>query len=119
MTQEHIPTKETRHMALTSSGFGLPHESIGALIGIDDKTLRKHYRQELDLGKARANSEIAKTLFSKATGGDTACLIWWTKSQMKWSEASTLQLANAEGQNLDLRSLTDDELLRIACRNNE
>ena len=27
--------------------------------GIDPKTLRKHYREELDLGEAKANAQVA------------------------------------------------------------
>jgi hypothetical protein len=75
----HKPTDETRRMVESTSGLGLPHEQIAILVGIDDKTLRKYYRTELDLGKAKANGQIAKTLFGKATGGDTTALIWWTK----------------------------------------
>jgi hypothetical protein len=49
--------------------------------------LRKHYRIELDRGKAVANATVAKNLFQKATEDrDTACMIWWSKSQMGWSE---------------------------------
>ena len=114
MPAKHIPTKNTRLTVENSCGLGMPHESIGVLIGIDDKTLRKHYRHELDMGKARANSQIAQTLFNKAVGGDTTCLIWWTKSQMKWSAATASQIENVGGANIDLHALTNDQLEKIA-----
>jgi hypothetical protein len=98
--REHKPTAETRKLVESSSGLGLPHESIGVLIGVDDKTLRKHYRHELDMGKAKANGQIAKTLYSKATAGDTTALIWWTKTQMKWAETQKHELTGAEGGDL-------------------
>jgi hypothetical protein len=97
MNHEHIPTDETKRLVESSSGLGLPHESIAILVGIDDKTLRKHYRHELDLGKAKANGQIAKTLFQKATSGDTTSLIWWTKSQMRWSETVRQELTGENG----------------------
>ena len=97
---EHQPTDESRRLVETSSGLGLPHEQIACLVGIDDKTLRKHYRAELDSGKAKANAQIAKTLFSKATAGDTASLIWWTKAQMRWSETVKQEVTGADGQPL-------------------
>ena len=81
----HIPTPETKKLVESSSGIGLPHESIAVLVGIDDKTLRKYYRAELDMGKAKANGQIARTLYDKATGGDTTALIWWTKTQLRWA----------------------------------
>ena len=84
--EPHEPTDEKKKLVESTSGLGLPHEQIAILVGIDDKTLRKYYRTELDTGKAKANGQIAKTLFSKALAGDTTSLIWWTKSQMRWSE---------------------------------
>ena len=98
--QEHKPTEESRKMVESTSGLGLPHEQIGILVGIDDKTLRKYYRHELDMGKAKANGQIAKTLYSKAVAGDTTSLIWWTKSQMRWSETVKNELTGADGEAL-------------------
>lgn len=100
MSDAHEPTPETRKLVESSSGLGLPHESIAVLVGIDDKTLRKYYRAELDMGKAKANGQIAKTLFSKAVAGDTTSLIWWTKSQMRWSETVKNEVTGADGEPL-------------------
>ena len=95
--EPHEPTDESRKMVESTSGLGLPHEQIAILVGIDDKTLRKYYRTELDMGKAKANGQIAKTLFSKAVAGDTTSLIWWTKSQMRWSETVKQEVTGADG----------------------
>jgi hypothetical protein len=62
--------------------------------------LRKYYRHELDMGKAKANGQIAKTLYSKAVAGDTTSLIWWTKSQMRWSETVKNEVTGADGEAL-------------------
>ena len=96
----HQPTDETRRLVESSSGLGLPHESIAVLVGIDDKTLRKYYRHELNVGKAKANGQIAKTLYQKALAGDTTSLIWWTKSQMRWSETIKNEVTGADGEPL-------------------
>ena len=98
--EAHKPTDESRKMVESTSGLGLPHEQIAILVGIDDKTLRKYYRTELDTGKAKANGQIAKTLFSKAVAGDTTSLIWWTKSQMRWSETVKNEVTGADGEPL-------------------
>jgi predicted transcriptional regulator len=99
----HKPTNESRKTVESTSGLGLPHEQIAILVGIDDKTLRKYYRAELDMGKAKANGQIAKTLYSKAVGGDTTSLIWWTKTQMKWAETQKHELTGAEGGDLVIK----------------
>ena len=82
----HAPTDVLRAIVSRSSGLGLPHESIGHLIGVDDKTLRKHYREALDAGKASAHAAVASTLYDKAVAGDNACLIFYAKTQLRWSE---------------------------------
>ena len=97
MNHTHIPTDEQKRLVESTSGLGLPHEQIAILVGIDEKTLRKHYRTELDIGRAKANSQIAKTLYSKAVSGDTTSLIWWTKSQMRWSETVKQELTGSDG----------------------
>ena len=106
MNRVHLPTDESKRMVESTSGLGLPHEQIAILVGIDDKTLRKHYRNELDMGKAKANGQIAKTLFSKATGGDTTALIWWTKTQMRWAETVKQEITGADGQDLVIKWAT-------------
>lgn len=82
------PTDEERKQVEAMSGYGVPIESICALIrnGIDNDTLKKHFRSELDRGKAKANTQIGQTLFQKAIGGDTTAAIWWSKTQMQWRE---------------------------------
>ena len=96
----HEPTENSRKQVETSAGLGLPHEQIAALVGIDDKTLRKHYRTELDVGKAKASASIARSLYNKALGGDTTAMIWWTKAQMRWSETVKQELTGADGVEL-------------------
>lgn len=97
MSDQHEPTLEQRKLVESTSGLGLPQDQIALLVDIDEKTLRKYYRKELDLGKAKANGQIAKTLFSKATGGDTTSLIWWTKTQMRWAETQKHEHTGADG----------------------
>jgi len=97
---EHQPTDKNRKLVESTSGLGLPQDQIAVLVGVDDKTLRKHYRTELNAGKAKANSNIAQTLYNKAMAGDTASLIWWSKAQMKWSETIRNEVTGAHGEPL-------------------
>ena len=50
------------------------------MIGSDPKSLRRHYRHELDHGHAKANAKVAENLFRKATGDGresvTAAIFW-------------------------------------------
>ena len=83
------PTDEDREHAETLAGFGLTEVNIAALVcgGISVATLRDRFSEELQRGRAKAHAGIGKTLFQKAMAGDVASLIWWTKTQMRWTEA--------------------------------
>ena len=45
------PSDEQRRMVKTLSALGIPQKQIARQVGIrSDKTLRKHFREELDRG---------------------------------------------------------------------
>ena len=91
------PTDADRKQVEALSGYGLPVHQIAALIqgGIAVDTLYEHFREEMVSGKAKANSQVAQTLFKKAMAGDTAAAIWWSKSQLRWTERH--EIVGADG----------------------
>ena len=93
---EHAPTDAMRQTVQLHTTVGTPQETIAQILGIDPKTLRKHYRDELDLSRAKANATIGGALFNKAKGGDTAAMIFWMKTQAGWKERLEL---NGPGEN--------------------
>jgi hypothetical protein len=97
-----VPTNEERRQAEAMSGFGVPMEQIAAIMrgGIHLETLRAHFAEELLQGKAKANAKIGQTLFQKALGGDTAAMIWWSKTQMRWSETQKIEVNGAGNPHL-------------------
>jgi hypothetical protein len=101
------PTDAERTQVEAMSGYGVPIEQIAILIrnGIDADTLRKHFEIELQAGKAKANAQIGATLFQKALGGDTTAMIWWSKTQMKWSEVQKHELTGADGTPLEFTKI--------------
>ena len=66
---------------------GTPQELIADILGIDAKTLRKYYREEIDHSMAIANSEVGGVLYRKAMRGDPAMVIWWEKTRSGKREA--------------------------------
>lgn len=86
---EYQPTEEGRRMVMAMSGYGIPHVEIALVVGIAPKTLRKHFRHELDTGHINANAKVAESLYNKAIGDGSSAVtaaIWWTKAQMGWRE---------------------------------
>lgn len=64
----HQPDTGDRKQVEAMAGYGVPEADSARVIGIDLKTLRKHYRTELEGGHIRANAKVAENLFRKATG---------------------------------------------------
>ena len=105
----HEPTAESRQLVQLHTTVGTTQEDIARILGIDSKTLRKHYRDELDLAKAKANATIGGALFNKAKSGDTAAMIFWMKTQAGWRE--TMQIAG-DSEN-PIQTVTRIELVAV------
>lgn len=81
----HRATQERRDTVGAMSAYGIPQAEIAKCLDIDVKTLRKHYREELDTAAAKANAAIAGKLYKKAMGGDVRSMIFWLKTRGRWS----------------------------------
>ncbi len=112
---QFVPADNERKAVEAMAGYGLPQEHIAVLVreGINLETLRTHFSRELVSGKAKANSKIAQTLFQKAAGGDVTSMIWWSKTQMKWSERqpSELDMMMVEKLRRELEREEEDDVL--------
>lgn len=88
------PTEADRKLVESAAAFGIPQDEIARLITnpqtgkpLAPKSLRLHFRNELDTGATKANIAVANALFRAATGtgkGAVTAAIWWTKSRMRW-----------------------------------
>ncbi len=73
------------------AAYGVPEDGIARVVGIDPKTLRKHYRDELDTGQIKATAKVAESLFRKATSDgaqSVTAAIFWLKTRGGWKETS-------------------------------
>lgn len=103
----HKPTSRRRGEVSALTSYGVPQDEIARHLGIDAKTLRKHYRDELDCGALRRNQQVAKFLFENATGktikdgaSHSDCVraaIFWAKTRMGFRESSQLDHTSSDG----------------------
>lgn len=56
---------------------GTPQKIIAQVVGIDEKTLMKHYRTELDNGFATVKASIGAAVIKSALGGNVAAQRFW------------------------------------------
>jgi hypothetical protein len=71
---EHVPDDRSRQMVEVLSGFGIPQDKIADVIGVDGKTLRKHYATELQRGAATVEAKLVGNLLKLAGGSDGTAL---------------------------------------------
>jgi len=114
----HKPDATTSRQVEAMAGYGVPEADIAGVLGIDPKTLRKHYRGELDHGHVKANAKVAENLFRKATGeGREAVIaaIFWLKTRAGWKETSVQELsAGGDGVLRIIRQIVDPAPARDA-----
>ena len=82
----------TARTVLTMTGYGITQERIGKVLELDGKTLRAHYRRELDIGATEADSRVVEALYRNATKNENVTAqIWWTKARMGWKGTDVVQ----------------------------
>jgi len=107
----HKPDPATRRQVEAMAAYGVPEADIARVVGLDAKTLRKHYRDELDTGHIKANSRVAESLFRKATGEGSQSVtaaIFWLKTRARWKEVVVNETTH------DVSDPVKDMLRRIA-----
>src|SRR3954468_16181293 len=76
------PTAEQRRMVRAMAGYGVPHDDIALVIRCSPPTLRKRFRQELDVATIEANARVAQILYQQATTpGNLGATIFWLKAR--------------------------------------
>jgi len=81
----------------TLAAVGMQQEHIATKLKISVDTLYKHYKEELALGTADANADIAKTLYQQAKSGNTTAMIFWLKTRARWKEVHAHEHTGADG----------------------
>jgi hypothetical protein len=108
----HRPTEERRRHVEGMASRWLNQQDIAAILGICETTLRKHYAEELRRGTARGNLRLTERFRDKLDAGDTASIIWATKSRLGWSERIRQDVSVAGGPIDAYLRMGEDELRR-------
>ncbi|NCY20678.1 hypothetical protein EBX31_01820 [bacterium] len=82
------------------SGLGLTQPQIAYVVSIKPKKFQWYLqkdsllREAMDRGIARANAQVAMTLFKLATSGECpAATFFWAKTRMGWKESNHLDVS--------------------------
>jgi len=96
---KYSPNDQDRLVAAALASFGHPQAEIAKYLGIDQKTLRKYYRQDLDTAMTKRNMKVFEYLYRLASGQATqdennpashkeccTAAIFWAKTRGQWTE---------------------------------
>jgi hypothetical protein len=98
---KHEPTEHQRHQVAALVSFGLRQDDVAGLLRIAPKTLRLHYKHELAAGVARANAQVASSLFEMAVKhNNAAAAIFWLKARAGWRETNDPSIGSANGASI-------------------
>jgi hypothetical protein len=89
------------------AAYSIPADNISRIVGIDAKTLRKYYREELDLGEVKANAQVAGFLFNSAKKGNVSAQY---SGSAQWRETPVEPKHSGVIERRDVNELTDEEL---------
>ena len=96
------------------AAYGVPELAVARVLAVDPKTLRKHYRDELDTGQIKATAKVAESLFRKATSDgaqSVTAAIFWLKTRGGWREAPQDHRVNVGVRSMS--EFTDQELMQM------
>lgn len=93
----HKPTSESRAQVEALAGYGVRQDEIALYLDIDPKTLRSHYREQLDKGVVKANVSVARSLHKQAVEGNVAAAIFWLKSRAGFREKQEVEVTGVAG----------------------
>lgn len=111
----HKPTEATRAQVEALAGYGIQQEQIAQYLAIDAKTLRKHYRKELDGGATKANVMVARALHKNATdNANVAAQIFWMKTRCGWKETAVHEHTGASGGPIETSVGTPEQFRKVA-----
>jgi len=109
----HKPDPAQRRQVEAMAAYGIPEIDIAAVLGVDPKTLRKHYREELDLGETKANAQVAGFLFNSARSGNVTAQIFWLKTRARWRETPLELRHSGSIARREMHEYSDEELMHI------
>jgi hypothetical protein len=101
MTAQYEPTADQRALVENASAFGLRQSEIAAQLKIDEKTLRKHFREELDGGKFKLDLLVGSA-FVKALKSDDErirldAVKFYMARRMGWKETVRQENTGEDG----------------------
>lgn len=114
-----VPTDVQRHTVETMVMLDYSQETMAALLKITVNTLIKHFKHEIANGKQEVQQKLGANLVKIGLGDGpqaVAAAKHVLATRFKWIEASRVEHTGADGQPIQIESLTDEQLEHLIRR---
>jgi hypothetical protein len=92
------PTEHQRQAVAALVSFGTKNEVIAEVIQVPERTLVRHFAQELKHGRELIHARIGGSITAAALAGNEKMQIFYAKAQMKWQERHSVGFENEKGE---------------------
>jgi hypothetical protein len=123
-----VPTDKQRGQVEAMVRYGISQAETAKALGIDGKTLAKHFRPEIQTGATKANAQVGEFIYSTIIGlpipGRTlvtderaraTLAVFWAKTRMQWRETSVVEHKDVDEDANAIRERIAGKLDRIAA----
>jgi hypothetical protein len=101
---KYQPTEADRNTVKSMAATAFPQEQIAmclGTVGIDPKTMRKHFALELATAAIEANAAVANRAYQMAvTGNPPAATFFFLKTRGGWRETTRVEHTGKDGRPL-------------------
>ncbi len=97
---EFKPTDDQRKTITYLAIAGITQDEMAGCIGIDKKTLARHFRSELDTGKNQVTGRAIGKLVGLIDEGNLGAICFYLKTKCGWKETAITEHLPAQGQTM-------------------
>jgi hypothetical protein len=116
MRAEYVPTADQRSLVESAAAFGLTQADIAQQLKIDEKTLRKHFRDELSGGKFKVDMTAGKTLVELMKSRDERVRLeaakYYTARRIGWKETNVNEQVGKDGGPIETKDVSAIDVIR-------
>ena len=109
-------TADQRALVESAAAFGITQADIAEQLGIQEKTLRKHFRRELNSGKFKVDMTEGKTVTELMESGDERVRLdaakYYTARRMGWKETNVNEQVGKDGVPIETKGVSAIDVIR-------
>ncbi len=104
------PNERQQYSVGLMCSIGIPQDQIALSLGIAPKTLRQHFRAELDVGATKMITRVADSLVRQAISGNVSACIFILKCRAGWRDSGEEKVGKKEQARIDAQQPPADSV---------